>query len=483
MQSYDLSGKKPSESHNRARSQVFATKVAVTESPWYKLVHDKRFTAVCSFFIILNACLIGAQMDLELRSIIDTRSSYDESAWRAVEILFAIIFAVELVLRVIANKSLFVFGEEWKWNMFDLVIVAQSLVELSLGREGLPNVTYARSLRVLRFIRILRIIRVMRFFQSFRLMIFSIMNSLLSLLWVFLVLFFVMYLFGIFLIHGTIEFLKREEVDRSHADDLILNYGALPEAMLSLFAAICGGKDWLELFDPLFKIDPLYGMIFIAYIFFVVFGVLNVVVGAFVDSAYQTSQRDRDYLVSCEVDKNKLYMDNIRTFFYEADQDQSGVLSLEEFEAHLKQDRVKAYFQALELDVSQARALFLLLDVDETDKVDLEEFIGGCMRMKGDAKSIDVNMLLYENEKMIAKWNAFMVFCEDKFERLEVAVGCARAQSKFGEGTGPAPGELLGQRRGSGNGQPRTPTQGQAGDKLQHLQRVVPTLATAEPLQ
>jgi len=142
-----------------------------------------------------------------------------------------------------------------------------------------------------------------------------------------------------------------------------------------------------------------------------------------VDSAYQVSQRDREYVVQCEVERNKKYMADIKTFFYEADKDRSGMLSLEEFEEHLKQDRVKAYFQALELDISQARALFMLLDVDGSNEVELEEFIGGCMRMKGDAKSIDVNMLLYENEKMIVKWTHFMELCTDKFERIEAALG------------------------------------------------------------
>merc|ERR1711957_192859 len=88
--------------------------------------------------------------------------------------------------------------------------------------------------------------------------------------------------------------------------------------------------------------------------------------------------------------------------------------------------------QALELDVSQARALFMLLDVDETNEVELEEFIGGCMRMKGDAKSIDVNMLLYENEKMITIMANFVSFCEEKFASLEAAVGANPNNSTAG---------------------------------------------------
>mmetsp|Transcript_18669 Transcript_18669/g.58631 ORF Transcript_18669/g.58631 Transcript_18669/m.58631 type:complete len:101 (+) Transcript_18669:147-449(+) len=52
----------------------------------------------------------------------------------------------------------------------------------------------------------------------------------------------------------------------------------------------------------------------------------------------------------------------------------------------------------------------------------MDEFIGGCMRMKGEAKSIDVNMLLYMNEKMVTKWTSFMAYCVDSLEHLQAAM-------------------------------------------------------------
>ena len=60
----------------------------------------------------------------------------------------------------------------------------------------------------------------------------------------------------------------------------------------------------------------------------------------------------------------------------------------------MQDERVKAYFKSLDLDTSEARALFVLLDLEETDEVPIEKFIEGCMRMRGDAKSIDVNMMI-----------------------------------------------------------------------------------------
>merc|ERR1719195_1301559 len=103
---------------------------------------------------------------------------------------------------------------------------------------------------------------------------------------------------------------------------------------------------------------------FVLYIFFMTFGVLNVVVGAIVATTTEISHQDREALVKNQLIQLKTDMQKIKTFFQEADLDKSGVLSWEEFSAHLQDDNVKAYFQALELDVSQARVLFRLLDVD-----------------------------------------------------------------------------------------------------------------------
>ena len=68
---------------------------------------------------------------------------------------------------------------------------------------------------------------------------------------------------------------------------------------------------------------------------------------------------------------------------------------------------MKAYLSSMELDVSQVKALFVLLDVDESGEVSVDEFVKGCTRLKGAARSMDVNMLLYENQKILYQFVAF----------------------------------------------------------------------------
>merc|ERR1712194_45284 len=96
----------------------------------------------------------------------------------------------------------------------------------------------------------------------------------------------------------------------------------------------------------------------------------------------------------------KHYQERVMSFFKAADMDGSGTLSKEEFQKHLSCKEGKAFFQALDLDVQQASVLFDVLDADQCNEVTLEEFVEGCFQLRGDARSIDVNMLLLYNRRL-----------------------------------------------------------------------------------
>merc|ERR1711879_454283 len=132
-------------------------------------------------------------------------------------------------------------------------------------------------------------------------------------------------------------------------------------ALLTLFMSIAGGVDWQEIIKPLIDMHWAYGEVFFFYIFFVIFGVLNVVTGAFVDSMRLVSQRDVDVVIDDAMKRENDYIADIKRIFVEADTDGSGTLSWEEFESHLQDSRVKAYFSTLGLDVKHAKAMFMLL--------------------------------------------------------------------------------------------------------------------------
>lgn len=210
----------------------------------------------------------------------------------------------------------------------------------------------------------------------------------------------IVYFFAICFLNGVTEYF-RDGAGNAETEAMVAQmYGGVWSAMVTLFMCISGGIDWQEGMEPLVNVHWMYEPIFVYFIFFMFFGVLNIVVGAFVTATSEISKKDRELLVSAHQEAADEYTRKIKGFFAEADTDNSGMLSWEEFEDHLKNPKVSAYFASLELDVSNAHRLFRLLDADCSNEVGLDEFLDGCTRLKGQARSIDVNMLVYEIERM-----------------------------------------------------------------------------------
>merc|ERR1740129_643443 len=127
---------------------------------------------------------------------------------------------------------------------------------------------------------------------------------------------------------------------------------------------------------------------------------MNIVTGIFVDSAIQAAQNDKDEMIQDQLYHQKSELTILRQIFNQCDADGSGFLTLQEFDSHICDDYVQAQFAAIGISVDEAWGCFRLLDTDDSGIISVQEFVTGCMRLKGSASSVDVATLLYENKRM-----------------------------------------------------------------------------------
>merc|ERR1712003_170298 len=121
--------------------------------------------------------------------------------------------------------------------------------------------------------------------------------------------------------------------------------------------------------------NPLWILFFVMFIAFVYFAVLNVVTGVFCNSAIENAQHDQELLIHTQISQKNEYVSNLRELFLKVDIEESGVITISDFEAHLKNEAVQAYFASLDLDTFDAWTLFKLIDADESNIIDIEEFV------------------------------------------------------------------------------------------------------------
>jgi len=178
--------------------------------------------------------------------------------------------------------------------------------------------------------------------------------------------------------------------DCSWRQGIETHYSGLLRTMFTLLLTISGGKDWYDVLQPLIRLSWVwfYPFLFSMYVLGVMLGVTNLVSAVFVEQALQI--RDKDLVIQSEIDKTKDFLRDMSELFKEADTDNSSTVTWDELDLYLRDDRVVAYMAVHQLDVLDIKNMFMLLDANGNGEIELSEFALGTMRLKGQARCIDV---------------------------------------------------------------------------------------------
>merc|ERR1712012_1232585 len=101
-------------------------------------------------------------------------------------------------------------------------------------------------------------------------------------------------------------------------------------------------------------------------------------------------KHDREAMIEEQERALAQYLREMKCLFQEMDQDFSGVITIDEFERFLANERVGNYFDALGIDPRAGRMIFTLLDEDESGALSIGEFLEGCRRLQGTASALDL---------------------------------------------------------------------------------------------
>merc|ERR1712080_202432 len=82
-------------------------------------------------------------------------------------------------------------------------------------------------------------------------------------------------------------------------------------------------------------------------------------------------------------------------------------------------NRVLAYLDSLDIDINDVWHFFMMVDRDGDCNIDLEEFMEGCIRLRGPAKSLDIAKMMYDDKMLRRKLQLFMKSVETNFATLE----------------------------------------------------------------
>lgn len=392
-------------------------------------VHTQCFDAVCALMIVGSAAMLGLQVNYAA----DRQQDPDDlpDLFGVANRIFTIYFLLELYFRYLAEGcGEFVCGKERGWNLFDAVVVSSDVIDTLYGLiagsgGGQSQTRVLRVLRVARITRAIRVVRMVRFFRELRMMVYSVLMSGGSLVWSMLLFFIIIYMFGMYFCQmvvyhlSDINFQPDGHLGEHDIKVLLFRWGNLANCWYTLFLSMTGGVSWGEVVNPLILIHWSHSLAMILFMFFTIFVVTNIITGIFVDTAIQSAQSDREQVIQDQLHEHNSSVKLMKEIFREADTDNTGDITLQEFEDHLKNKEVLAHLKSIGLDFDEALGLFKLLDTDGSFAVGIDEFVSGCMRLKGGAKSIDLATLMYENKRLMEKFENFFLFVKENFHKIQ----------------------------------------------------------------
>eukprot|EP00930_Biecheleria_cincta_P004665 TRINITY_DN105589_c0_g1_i1.p1 TRINITY_DN105589_c0_g1~~TRINITY_DN105589_c0_g1_i1.p1 ORF type:complete len:489 (+),score=96.85 TRINITY_DN105589_c0_g1_i1:125-1591(+) len=343
-----------------------------------RIVRSEYFVLSVAFVIIANAVFMGVEVDAE--------KGPDTSAWDAIEIIFSLIFLLELVLRLVATTPILAFFMDG-WNLLDMVIVTISIVDnliVLAVKGGAGDLNKLTTLRLLRLARVVRVFRLLRVVDGLWRLVRSILNAVWTLVWTWVLLGLVIYIFSIMATRLI------GQSNKGRGNPSIQEYfGTVGRSMLTLFQ-ITTTERWADIARLVVNQEPWFRLFFILYLHVTTFSLLNVMMAVIVENIVDDVGGPKAKLSRKRLNEQKVAYKNIYKAFKDLDLDGDGLLTLEEFEEQITKPELQKNLEQLGINHREAENLFGILDYDGSGSLDAQEFVRGLMKAVGVAKSKDV---------------------------------------------------------------------------------------------
>jgi len=290
------------------------------------------------------------------------------------------IYCLELVLRIYVSRVLFFF---FPMNVFDFVLIVVDIiseVRSSFGDEG-----SGISLSGLRIARVLRIIRAARMFLVFRelyMMLHGLASALKAIVWASAMIAVTILMCSIVCMELILPLqidLEEEYADCSWCMDA---FEGVAQSSFTLFQLAVVGEGHREIVQPIIMQHGWTVSIFAFAYLFIAIGILNLIVAVIVDRAAEARHEDTENLLSRKVKDKQRAMRRFERLFIDADIDQDGQITFDEFRQCCQSSPELAdTMRLMDLRLDDADLVFEILDADGGGTVDRREFADQLLKM------------------------------------------------------------------------------------------------------
>jgi hypothetical protein len=232
-----------------------------------------------------------------------------------------------------------------------------------------------------------------------------------------------MYIFGLCfmqLISGYVMETEASQVDPATLEAIEMYWSSVPQATVTLYLAITGGADWEPLATPVRAAGEFYFFLFMFYIAFTAFAVLNVLTGMYVDTATNIAKSDEESVGAELLERGETT--RFREFFQgkHTGSDCSGYyICWDVLENYLEHPVVEDLLQLFEIEIPDMERVFKTLDCEHANRVECEQFIKGLISAKmSGVGGIEMVTLVTETRRYVHQQAILMEYIQDRFDQV-----------------------------------------------------------------
>lgn len=392
------------------------------------LVRSTAFETIVAAVILMNCATIGIEVDATVTNV----SEELQQVAAVCEHIFCAFFLVEFVLRlcflgwrifVPCVPSPTVSSGEQLQNFMDALLVWGTGVFMSwivpLAGLSTGKIRVFTVLRPFRLLRLVRVVRKLPAFNEVYLLIRGLSASTRTLFWTVVVVCLITYIFAIFgvvLISAEVELAsdKASHDPNSNSQELadlemlVEATGSLSSWMYTLIQVLTLDS-WNAIARPLQRYVAGSWAFFYCYVAVAVIVFMNLVTAVIVKNALSHSKQDEETLLAQKDSEQKSLLKTFRCLFEVMDEDDSGTLTLEEFQGAFETKEVATKLKLLGFKEEDCQVIFNLLDEGD-GCLTIDEFFEGLQEMKGPAQAKQVFMVRKRVEQI---WNLLLQFSHE----------------------------------------------------------------------
>lgn len=324
-----------------------------------------------------------------------------------IEQYFTFTFFTELLMRTLCKGWMFPLLKE---NHLDVFLVSLSVLNTwILGPAGVdPGML--KKMSVLRILRLVRLARSLRFRPEFHDMwqlMRGLVESAATLFWCYIMIGCVLYFFAIVGVSTIGKAERLSEEGTEHGAVAQEYFGSLMLTMMTLFQVMTVDS-WTGVMRPMMDVQPMVVVFFVFFISVSVFILTNLIIAVIVENAFDSAKEDQQELAKELELQREQELEELSAIFHTMDLDGSGMVDKDEVAQAMQIRHVRMKLRILDVNLEDMSALWEILD-DGDGELDVDEFIAGMRRMKGEGKAKDVMRLLRElriQEATVARLDA-----------------------------------------------------------------------------